>query len=69
VWALPEPLQIKEKRTVWVRALDGATGRIVHDYRGTHPDYHMVTGVREHDGTVYVGSLGERAVARFALPD
>jgi sugar lactone lactonase YvrE len=68
VWALPEPLQVKEKRTVWVRALDGATGRIVHDYRGSHPDYHMVTGVREHDGTVYLGSLGERAVARFALP-
>ena len=68
VWALPEPLQVKEKRTVWVRALDGATGRIVHDYRGDHPEFHMVTGVREHDGTVYVGSLGERAIARFTLP-
>ncbi len=68
VWALPEPLQIKEKRTVWVRAIDGATGRIVHDYRGERPDYHMVTGVREYEGTVYLGSLNERAVARFPLP-
>ena len=37
VWALPEPLQVKEKRVVWVRAIDGATGRIVHDYRGDSP--------------------------------
>jgi hypothetical protein len=68
VWALPEPLQVKEKRTVWARAIDGATGRIVHDFRGAHPDFHMVTGVREAGGTVYLGSLGERAIARFELP-
>lgn len=67
-WALPEPLQVKEKRTVWVRAIDGATGATVHDFRGDHPDYHMVTGVREHEGTVYLGSLNERAVAHFDLP-
>jgi sugar lactone lactonase YvrE len=67
VWALPEPLQVKEKRTVWARALDGATGRIVHDFRGSHPEFHMVTGVREAAGTVYLGSLGERAIAHFAV--
>jgi sugar lactone lactonase YvrE len=68
IWALPEALQVKEKRTVWTRAVDGATGRIVHDLRGAHPEFHMVTGVREVDGTVYLGSLGERAIARFELP-
>lgn len=68
VWALPEPLQVKEKRVVWVRAVDGTTGRVVHDYRSVHPDYHMVTGVREADGVVYVGSLNERAIAYFSLP-
>jgi sugar lactone lactonase YvrE len=68
VWALPEPLQVKEKRVVWVRALDGATGRVVHDLRAVRPDYHMVTGVREADGVVYLGSLNERAIAHFALP-
>lgn len=68
VWALPEPLQVKEKRVVWVRAVDGATGKVVHDFRSVHPEYHMVTGVREVDGVVYLGSLNERAIAHFTLP-
>jgi sugar lactone lactonase YvrE len=68
VWALPERLQPKEKRVVWVRALDGTTGRVVHDFRGAHPDFHMVTGVRESGGRVYLGSLNERAIAHFQLP-
>jgi sugar lactone lactonase YvrE len=68
VWALPEPLQVKEKRVVWARAVDGATGRTVHDFHGTRPDFHMVTGVREAGGTVYLGSLNERAIAHFKLP-
>jgi hypothetical protein len=68
VWALPEPLQVKDKPVVWVRAIDGATGRVVHDHRGVRPDYHLVTGVREADGVVYLGSLEERAVAHFSLP-
>jgi sugar lactone lactonase YvrE len=67
-WALPEPLQMKDKRVVWVRAIDGADGRVVHDFRGVRPDYHLVTGVREDDGVVYLGSLEERAVAYFSLP-
>lgn len=68
VWALPEPLQVKEKRVVWVRAVDGTTGEVVHDLRTVRPDYHMVTGVREVDGVVYLGSLNERAIAYFSLP-
>ncbi|HWM06698.1 MAG TPA: SMP-30/gluconolactonase/LRE family protein [Actinophytocola sp.] len=68
VWALPEPLQVKEKRVVWVRALDGATGRTVHDFHGTSPEFHMVTGVREAAGTVYLGSLNERSIAHFRIP-
>jgi sugar lactone lactonase YvrE len=68
VWMLPEPLQVKDKRVVWVRAIDGADGRVVHDYRGVRSDYHFVTGVREDDGVVYLGSLDERAVAYFSLP-
>lgn len=68
VWALPEALQPKEKRTVWVRALDGDTGAVVHEFYGTPPDFHMPTGVRERDGTVYLGSLNERAIATFKVP-
>ncbi|HEY0450889.1 SMP-30/gluconolactonase/LRE family protein [Actinophytocola sp.] len=68
VWALPDALQPREKRVVWARAVDFATGATVHDFHGTSPDFHMVTGVREDAGTVYLGSLDERAVAHFALP-
>ena len=68
VWALPEQLRPKEKRTVWVRAVDGTTGRTVHEYYGTPPGFHMVTGVRERDGKVYLGSLQERAIAVFTVP-
>lgn len=65
IWALPAQLRPKEKRTVWVRAINGETGHLVREYFDTPDNFHMVTGVREHDGTVYVGSLEERAIATF----
>lgn len=68
LWRLPERLQPAERRVVWARAIDGVTGRVVHDLYGSHPDFHMVTGVREHRGRVYLGSLEERAVAVLDLP-
>ncbi|GLW87479.1 SMP-30/gluconolactonase/LRE family protein [Actinokineospora globicatena] len=68
IWRVPERLQPKEKRVVWARAVDFATGAVVHDFHGTAPDFHMVTGVREHHGLVHLGSLEERAVAAFDLP-
>lgn len=66
-WALPERLQPQPVRTVWVQAYD-VHGRLVHDLQGTHPHLHMVTGVREHDGVVHLGSLTSSAVASFRLP-
>ena len=68
IWALPERLRPKEKRTVWVRAIDGETGRTVHEFFDRRDDFHMVTGVREHNGTVYLGSIEERAIATFQVP-
>lgn len=65
IWALPEAVRPKEGACVWVRAVDGETGRTVHEFFGKHDDFHMVTGVREHQGTVYLGSLHRRAVASF----
>jgi sugar lactone lactonase YvrE len=62
VWALPEAWQPAETRSLHVLALD-ARGAVVHDLRGAEQAYHMVTGVREHHGVVYLGSLAERAVA------
>ena len=66
VTRIPERLQPKPKRTVRVQAYDDG-GRLVHDHdvpaSVTRDTYHMVTGVREHDGRVWMGSLEEPAVA------
>jgi sugar lactone lactonase YvrE len=64
--AMPERIQPKPKRTVRVQAFDDA-GNVVRDLdvpESVHRDrFHMVTGVREHDGRVWMGSLEEAAVA------
>lgn len=62
VTRIPERLQPAPKRTCRVQAFDAA-GRLVHDLDLDTPDFHMVTGVREHDGRVWLGSLHEPAVA------
>jgi sugar lactone lactonase YvrE len=66
VTRIPERLQPAPKRTVRVQAYDDA-GRLVHDVRPGPEEhrgrYHMVTGVREHHGRVWLGSLHESAVA------
>lgn len=61
-WRLPAVLQPKPSRTARVLALDD-DGHVVHDLRADASAYHMVTGVREHDGRVWLGSLEEPAVA------
>jgi len=66
VTRIPEKLQPKPKRTVRVQAFDDA-GTLVHDVDVRTTDYHMVTGVREHDGRVWMGSLEEPAVAFHQL--
>jgi sugar lactone lactonase YvrE len=65
VTRIPRRLQPAPKRTIRVQAYDEA-GRLVRDLRvDSRPDapYHMVTGVREHEGRVWMGSLHESAVA------
>ena len=49
-----------------VLGVDGA-GRVVRDLRDRGGRYRMVTGVREHAGKLYLGSLVERALAVLAL--
>jgi hypothetical protein len=61
LWAVPERLQPAPKAPVWVLGVD-ETGRIVHDLQHGSREYHMVTGVCEHDGTLYLASLSERAL-------
>jgi sugar lactone lactonase YvrE len=66
VWALPLALQPAPARTTWVMAVD-ATGTVVADLQRAGDDYHMVTGVREHAGNLYLGSLTESSVAVVPL--
>lgn len=61
-WRLPRRLQPAPVRSARVLALDDA-GRVVHDLEGDSSSYHMVTGVRESLGRVWLGSLEESAVA------
>jgi len=61
-WAMPDPLQPRPKRIVWLLGVD-ADGRVVREIAYPGDRYHMVTGVRERDGELYVGSLIERAIA------
>lgn len=67
---VPERLQPGVKESVHVQAYDGA-GRLVHDcdlpIPAAGPTYSMVTGVREHAGVVWLGSLQQPAVASFRL--
>jgi sugar lactone lactonase YvrE len=66
VWALPERLQPQPVRTLWVLAVD-ATGSVVHDLQGPGDRYTFVTGVREHGGRLYLGSLTQHAIAVLDL--
>jgi sugar lactone lactonase YvrE len=66
VTKIPERLQPAPKHTVRAQAYDDA-GTLVHDLDIQGSAYHMVTGVREHDGRVWLGSLHEPAVAVVSL--
>ena len=59
---MPEALKPKPKRTARVVAFDD-TGRQVHDLSADATNWHMATGVREHHGQVWLGSLVEPAIA------
>lgn len=70
VTLIPDALQPQPKRTVRVLAYDDR-GRCVHDIdvdpQAHGADYHMVTGVREHNGQLWMGSLHEPALACLDL--
>jgi sugar lactone lactonase YvrE len=66
VTKIPERLQPAPRRTIRVQAY-ADDGRLVHDLDIDHPGFHMVTGVREHDGKVWMGSLHEPSVAVYDL--
>jgi sugar lactone lactonase YvrE len=59
---LPGRLQPVPRRTVHLQAYDDR-GTLVHDVQADASAYHMVTGVREHEGLLWLGSVEEAAVA------
>ena len=63
----PERLKPGPRRTARVLALD-STGRTVHDLDFDAGAWHLATGVREHDGRVWLGSLVEPAIAVGDVP-
>jgi sugar lactone lactonase YvrE len=66
-WAMPKALRPKAKRTIWVMAFD-ANGGLVHDLQREGRTFHFVTGVREHEGRLYLGSVEDTSVAVVDLP-
>lgn len=66
VWSLPDSLQPDADRILWVVGIDAA-GRVVHNLFTADAGYHYVTGVREHDGRLYLGSLAESAIGVLTL--
>ena len=71
VTKIPEALQPAPKQTIRVQAYDDE-GRLVHDLDVDPPEqgpgFHMVTGVREHGGRIWLGSLHEPSVAVLDRP-
>ena len=67
IWAMPDRLQPDATRITWVVGIDG-DGTVVRNLQGPGNAYHYVTGVREHDGKLYLGSLVESGIAVADLP-
>jgi sugar lactone lactonase YvrE len=63
VWALPDALQPEASRITFVFALNG-DGEVVSNLQADGKAFHYVTGVREHGGSLYLGSLMEAAIAK-----
>jgi sugar lactone lactonase YvrE len=64
---LPERLMPRPARYGLVARIDG-DGRVLQTLHGPAGRYGEITGVREHCGWLYLGSLAETAVARVRLP-
>ncbi len=64
---LPERLKPKPKETARVLAFD-SVGDLVHDLDFDATRWHVATGVREHGGRVWLGSLVQPAIAVGDVP-
>ena len=69
IWRLPDRLQPQISPEVWAVAFDPDTGAAVAGVRMTHPGFGVVTGLVEHEGRLWMSSIGYPALAHCALPD
>jgi sugar lactone lactonase YvrE len=67
IWALPDALQPQAKRLTFVAGFQ-PDGTLTHNLQGPGDRFHYTTGVREHDGMLYLGSLVAGAIARVPVP-
>ena len=67
LWALPDRLHPEANRVVQVIGID-REGTVRHVLSSPGDTFHYVTGVRENEGWLYLGSLVENAIARIPAP-
>lgn len=67
VWAVPEAMQPQPEKVAWAMALD-ASGQVVADLQRPGDDMYFLTGVREHAGRLYLGSLYGDVIGVVDLP-
>lgn len=65
--SLPDALQPDAVPCCWVAGYS-QTGELVHDFEGDPDIFGHVTGVREHNGRLYLGSIEQDKIAWFDLP-
>ncbi|MEM7128404.1 MAG: SMP-30/gluconolactonase/LRE family protein [Chloroflexota bacterium] len=63
---LPQWIEPEQDLCCQLAAFD-FDGNLIHDFEGDVEQYHFVTGVRELDGVVYMGTFEGNSVARFEL--
>ena len=68
LWKLPDRLQPQIEPVVWAVAFDPDTGAAVAGIHMTHPNFGVVTGLVEHQGRLWMSSIGYPAVAHCPLP-
>lgn len=66
-WYLPEALRPRPVRYGMVLGFAN-DGRLTHNLQGPAGRYAPTTGVREHDGWLYLGSIEEDAIGRVRVP-
>jgi len=69
VWSLPDRLQPQIAPIVWAVAFDPDSGAAVAGVQMKHPDFGLVTGLVEHDGRLWLASIGHSAVAHCRIPN